>query len=97
MKKKKETSIDDLAIMIKKSFDYVEKRFNGVDKRFNNVDKRFDKVEKRLDNLEAGQEEIKQKFNFTVHRFELKELEYELRNWKSKADKNILTNILTND
>ena len=85
MKKKKEMSIDDLAIIIKKSFYYVEKRFNGVDKRFNNIDKRFDKVEKRFDSLEIGQEEIKQKFNFTVHRFELKELEYRVEKLEKQS------------
>ena len=69
MKKKKEMSIDDLAIIIKKSFDDVERRFNGVEKR-------LDDLEVGQNNLEIGQKEIKRKLNFTVHMFDLKELEY---------------------
>ena len=72
MKKKKEMSTDDLAIIIKKSFDYVEKRFNGIDKRFN-------KVEKRLDNLEIGQKEIKQKLTLPFISLNLRSLNIELR------------------
>lgn len=39
---KKQTTIDDLAVMVKKGFDYVDKRFNDVDKRFNAMDKKID-------------------------------------------------------
>jgi tetrahydromethanopterin S-methyltransferase subunit G len=42
----KETTIEDLAEMVRKGF-------SGVDKRFGEVDKRFDKVEARLDTLDA--------------------------------------------
>ena len=45
---KKETTIDDLAIMVKHGFDGVDKRFNEVDKRFNEVDKRFDRLERLI-------------------------------------------------
>jgi len=73
MKDKRDMSIDDLAIVIKKSFDHV--------------DERFDKVEKRLDTLEAGQEDLKTKINFTVHKFELKELEYRVEKLEKKFAK----------
>ena len=38
---KKETTIDDLAVMVKHGFD-------GMDKRFNEVDKRFDRLERLI-------------------------------------------------
>ena len=50
--KKKEMSIDDLAVMVAKGFSSVDERFNEVDKRFNEVDNRFDKVEQRLNDVE---------------------------------------------
>lgn len=43
---KEETTIDDLAVMIKNGFDHV-------DKRFEKIDKRFEKIENKIDNLEA--------------------------------------------
>ncbi|GEM_PF-1080618 len=57
--KKKETTIEDLAIMtqngfseVYKRFNEVDERFNEVDERFNQVDERFNKVEERLDRIE---------------------------------------------
>ncbi len=50
---KKETTIDDLAIMVKHGFDGVEKKFDGVDKEFKNIDKQFTEVYKRFDNIET--------------------------------------------
>lgn len=42
--KKKEATIDDLALMIGKGFEGVDKRFNEVDKRFEEVNHRFNEV-----------------------------------------------------
>ena len=56
---KKKTTIDDLAVMVKKGFDQttdkesVNKRFDEIDKRFDGVDKRFIGVEQRLDHMNA--------------------------------------------
>lgn len=44
--KKEETTIDDLAVMIKKGFDHI-------DGRFEKIDDRFEKIESKVDNLEA--------------------------------------------
>lgn len=49
---KKNITMDDLAVMVKKGFDGVDTRFNGVDLRFNKVDKRFDNIEGRFDKIE---------------------------------------------
>ncbi len=49
---KKETTIDDLAVMVQKGFIGVDKRFDNVDKRFKDVDKRFDEVDQRLIKIE---------------------------------------------
>ncbi|MDQ1283982.1 MAG: hypothetical protein QG620_330 [Patescibacteria group bacterium] len=59
--KNKEMNLDDLARMIKKSFDHV--------------DDRFDRVEKDMDDLKRGQKEIRQDMIFTARKFEMKELE----------------------
>jgi len=61
-------TVDNLAVAVKKGFDYVDKRFDGVDKRFDGVDK-------RLDSLERGHEEIKLKLDNVAYRFELVELQ----------------------
>jgi arsenate reductase-like glutaredoxin family protein len=65
--KKQEMSVDELAIIINKSFDHVEKRFNDVGKQFDNVNK-------RIDRLEQGQKEIKQVLSFTARKFEVTDL-----------------------
>lgn len=53
---KKETTIDDLAIMVQRGFIGVDKKietgFKNVDKKFENVDKRFDEVGQRLVKIE---------------------------------------------
>ena len=66
--KNKNTTIDDLAIMVKKGFD-------GVDRRFDGVDRRLDKVEKRLDRIE--------KLILADHRDRIEKLEMEVRELKN--------------
>jgi hypothetical protein len=46
--KKKNTTIDDLAVMVQKGFDGVDLKFEQVDKRFDDMDKHFDKIEKLI-------------------------------------------------
>jgi archaellum component FlaC len=50
---KKKTTLNDLALMVKRGFDAVDERFNAVDKRFDGVDSRLDNVEGRLDRVES--------------------------------------------
>lgn len=77
MAKKKNVSIDDLAVMIKQGFDGVDKKFEGVngkfegvDKKFDGVDKKFDEMDKKFtgkfDELKRDMEEIKLKFAYTA-------------------------------
>jgi len=73
--KNKNTTIDDLAIMVKKGFDGVDRRFDGVDRRFDGVDRRLDKVEKRLDRIE--------KLILADHRDRIEKLEMEVRELKN--------------
>lgn len=71
MKKKKNvknTTIDDLAIMVKHGFDQV-------DERFDQVNGKFSQVNGILSQLESGQEEIKLKLDNVAYRFELVELQ----------------------
>lgn len=77
-RKNKNTTLDDLAGMVKHGFD-------SVDKRFDSVDKRFDRVEDRLDTLEQGQEEIKLKLDNVAYRFELEELQKRVRRLEMRS------------
>lgn len=64
--KKKNITIDDLAIMVQKGFEETAKK-SEVNLRFDQIDKRFDKIEKliladhreRIENLEKGLKELK--------------------------------------
>jgi len=49
--KKKEITIDELAMMVQRGFNETAKK-SEMDQRFNGVDRRLDKVEKRLDRIE---------------------------------------------
>lgn len=74
--KKKNITIEDLAIMIHKGFEETAKkkeidaRFKEVDKRFEQVDRRFDKIEnliivdhkQRINKLEVEVRELKNLF-----------------------------------
>ena len=79
MKKKntKNTTINQLARMIKHGFD-------GTDKNFNKANKRFDKVETKLSNLENGQGEIKLKLDRVAYRFEVEELDHRPKRVEAK-------------
>lgn len=63
--KRKETTIDDLAVMVKKGFDGMHGEMNS---RFNKIDTRFDR-------LERGHEDINLRLGEVAYRFELRELE----------------------
>jgi len=67
--KKKDITIDELAIMVNKGFEDSNK---NVNKRFEAVDKRFDKIEKKLDRITANHGERIEKLEGDVK--ELKEL-----------------------
>ena len=72
--KKKNTTINDLAVMVGKGFDGVDKRFDGVDKRFDGIDKRFDAVDFRLDKIE--------KLILADHKRRIERLETEVKELK---------------
>ncbi len=57
----KKTTIDDLAVMMKKGFD--------------GIDVQFYSVKERLDKLETGQEDIKLRLDQATYRFEMQALE----------------------
>ena len=63
------TSIEDLAGMVKEGFDEVHGTMKAG----------FDKVENRLTTLENGQEEIKLRLTNVAYRFELVELENQVK------------------
>lgn len=80
MKNKKEMSIDDLALMVKKGFDHV-------DERFNKVKEDMDILKSDVNDLKKGQKEIKQDLTFTARKFELKELEVRVEKLEYKFAK----------
>jgi len=65
--KKKDITIEDLALMVGKGFQSVDKRFDGIDKRLDRMDKRFDRIEKliltehkeRIEKLEMQVKELR--------------------------------------
>lgn len=54
LKNKKETSINDLAVMVAKGFDGVHKEMGEVKNRLKNVEGRLGGVESRLGNVEEN-------------------------------------------
>jgi archaellum component FlaC len=63
--KKKETTIDDLAIMVANGFRNVDKRMDGFDKRMDGFDKRMDTFDKRMDGFEQELKSLKDLVKFT--------------------------------
>ncbi len=71
-KTKKQTTLDDLAVMIANGFNEVSDNFKGNRQE-------HEKIFNRLGNLEQGQEEIKLKLDQVAYRFEVEELNRRLR------------------
>ena len=72
--KKKNITIDDLAIMVQKGFEETAKKVD-LDNFSKSVDKRFDIVDKRLDRIE--------KLIIADHRERIEKLEEEMKELKS--------------
>lgn len=68
VKKIKNISNDELAVMINQGF-------YDVDKKFEEVKKRFDKVDNSIKGLKDGQENIELRLANFAFRFELQELQ----------------------
>lgn len=64
-KKKKELSIDELAIMIQNNFDEIGQKmkagFKQTEKRFNSMESRLTTVEKQVDGINRNQKELIEK------------------------------------
>lgn len=77
--KKKETTIDDLAVMMSKGFHDVNKKIDEdinnlaamVAKGFESADKRFDKIENRLGNVESRLENVEEDLKLKATREDL--------------------------
>lgn len=69
---KKNITIDDLAVMMKNSFDGQNELLN---KRFDKIDERFNKADKRIDNVEKTLTSIKRDTANIVHQEEFDKLE----------------------
>lgn len=77
--KKKNITIDDLAMMVQKGFDGVQKGFEetakkkDMEKRFKDMDNRFDKIERliladhkrRIEKLEIAVRDLKEMLAFS--------------------------------
>ncbi|OGE74522.1 MAG: hypothetical protein A3K06_00050 [Candidatus Doudnabacteria bacterium RIFCSPHIGHO2_01_52_17] len=83
---KKETTIDDLAVMVKNGFEGVTGEMNSrFDQAHRDMNSRFGEVNHRLDLLEQGQEQIKLKLDNVAYRFELIELQRRVEMLEKKA------------
>ncbi len=67
---KKNITIDDLAVMVKKGFDETAKK-KEVDERLGRIDERLGRVEEKIDNIE--------KLILKQHTFEIQELKKRVR------------------
>jgi archaellum component FlaC len=76
--KNKNTTIEDLAVMVKRGFDEtaqgMNERFDGVDQRFDIVDNRLGAIEGRLDKIE--------KLILADHKRRIEKLEDEVKDLK---------------
>jgi len=70
-------SVDELAMIINRSFDHVNDEFRAVRKEIKDGQAR----------LEAGQKEIKKELTFTARKFELKGLESRIEKLEYKLSK----------
>lgn len=61
--RKKNFTINDLALMVGRGFNAKDKKFDGIDKRFDGVDKRFDGVGKRFDGVDRKLFEVNQRLD----------------------------------
>ncbi len=75
--KKREMTIEKLAVMVAGGFEQMDKRFEQVDSKFKQVDKRFDHMESRLDGLEL---KISSASASWVHKFD------RLHSWIEELD-----------
>lgn len=81
--KKKNITIDDLAMMVQKGFEDTSKKIDETAKK-KDVDKRFDKIDDRLIVLEKGHEEIRLRQDQMAYRFELIEVKQRLNKVERK-------------
>lgn len=80
--KKRNITIDDLAVMVQKGFEetatkeQVDVRFDKVEGRLDKVEGRLMKIEIRMDNVESEIEEIrKHQIAHTIYRDEFEKLQ----------------------
>jgi archaellum component FlaC len=89
IKKKKNTTLDDLAGMVKRGFDGVDKRFEGIDGHLGSIEERLDRFETALKNFREENtlehEEIKLRLSQVAYRFELEEMDKRLKRVEAKV------------
>ena len=89
IKKKKETTIDELALEMREGFRRVDKTIEElarmVAEGFNSMGNRMDGFEKRMSGLEIGQDDIRNKLDNVAYRFELVELDKRVRVLEKKV------------
>ena len=75
MPNKKETTIEDLAVMVQKGFSGVDEKLEKIDGRFEKIDGRFVEVNKRFDSVEKGLNKleytVKSTFNSRIDKLEM--------------------------
>ncbi len=79
---KKNTTIDDLAVMVQKGFVGVDKHFSEANKEFGKVYKKLDVIDNRLDHIDDKLDKI-EKVILSDHHSRIERLEIELFNLKN--------------
>lgn len=85
MKKKKITTIEDLAVLMQEEFLAIHGKFGEVSKGFDQMDKRFDRLEKEIKQIRQDLEDLKLRVDQKVNRFEFLELEKRIRKIEVKV------------
>lgn len=79
IKKVREVTNENLAIMIGKEFLIVGKRFKNMDSRFNKLDKDLGSIREEIVCLRADTDEIKNQLGSMAYRFEIQGIERRLK------------------
>jgi tetrahydromethanopterin S-methyltransferase subunit G len=67
--KKKEMTLDDLAVMVAKGFEKVDERFNKIDQKFKDTDSRFETIDENFKKVRRDILELNDKF-VSRHQFD---------------------------
>ena len=71
--RKKEVTVNELAVMVQKGFVGIDERFEIIDERFERIDERFDRIDEHSEKMEENLILISRRFDeFEVELIEIR-------------------------